>query len=185
MNNISKLLDCLAKTGVCQTGRRYLNSTGKDIETFIKVWRGWPEYWYEHSETAIKAMRTFLTEDDKNTLAKELLFTDYEGKITLNNRNSFPVFIVGKSNIVVNVPSYAVAKIYLFNEAKAMFNVEENAIINIETFDMSSIKVNNRKAQCTVYKYDQSEITGNVRVINKQYLRGEIFNGKEIQSKTY
>lgn len=180
-DNISKLLECLAKTGVCQTGRRYLNSTGKDFETLIKVWRGWPEYWYEHSEPTIKTMRQLLTKEDKQALAKEFLFVDFEGEVTLNNHTTAPIFVVGNSNVIFNAPHYKVAKLYLFNEAKVVFNIPENSILNIEMFDSSQLHVNNQTGKCTVYKYDQSTVSGHACIIEKEYIRGEIFNGKEIQ----
>nr|DAU07296.1 MAG TPA: hypothetical protein [Caudoviricetes sp.] len=184
-NNINRLLECLAKTGVCQTGKRYLNGTNKDLETLIKVWRGWPEYWYEHSEATIKLLRMFLTDQDKKTLAENFLFVDFFGEFRLNREFSEPIFIVGSSNVVINMPAYMVGKSYLFNEAKAMFNVSENAIFNIETFDTSHIEINNPQGKCTIYRYDQSIVSGTARVIDKEYIRGNVFNGKEFQPKTF
>lgn len=184
-NNIYKLLECLAETGVCQTGRRYLNGTNKDLETLVKVWRGWPEYWYEHSEATIKLLRSFLTDEDKRALAGKFLFIDFSGEVRLDRGFSEPIFIVGNSDIIVNMPAYMVGKSYLFNNAKAIFNVSDNAIFNIETFDTTHVKINNPQGKCTIYRYDQSIVSGTARIINREYIRGDVFNGNEFQPKTF
>ena len=79
MENIKALLDVLSKVGVCETGKRYLNGTDKDINVLIKVWKGWAEYLYEHSDFACKVLRKYLTEEDKKTLECESLFLDKVG----------------------------------------------------------------------------------------------------------
>lgn len=43
------ILTELAKTGVCNAGLRYLDSTDKSVDVLIKVWKRWPEYFCEHS----------------------------------------------------------------------------------------------------------------------------------------
>lgn len=177
-NNIKKLLEQLGGVGVCETGKRYLGGTKKDFQTLVKVWRGWPEYLYEHSEIALKFLRRFLTPDDMQRLSEESLFVDYAGEKMLNNTN--PVFIIGDSDVKLSMKNYAVAKIYLFGAAKVEVRVSEKAIVNIEAFNDSSVVVNNEAhGRCTVYQYDRAAVQGNAVIVKKQYVRGEVFNGRD------
>lgn len=177
--NIEILLECLAKNGVCQTGQRYLNGTRKDIATLAKVWRGWPEYLYEHSAFALAMFRKYLDNEDKLYLAKEFLFLDFSGTIELGNIT--PVFFTGNSKITLTMSEFATAKIYVFNNSEITINCNKNAFLNIEIFDDSTLNIiGGENGKCVVYQYDNSTIEGVAKVVHKIYMRGKVFNGREL-----
>lgn len=179
-DNIKRLLERLGNIGVCKTGQRYLSGTSQDFNTLVKVWRGWPEYFYEHSDIALKFMRDYLTGEDKIKLANENLFVDYSGLITAPSET--PVFVIGCSNIEINSDDYTVLKIYAFNNSSVEVNMSKNVIANIEAWNNSSITVNNaERGRCTVYQYDGAIVIGDARIVRRQYKRGEVFNGREMR----
>lgn len=182
---IKTLLECLAKNGVCQTGERYLNRNQKNIATLAKVWRGWPEYLYEHSAFALDMLRKYLDSEDKVFLSKDFLFLDYTGTIKLGGIS--PIYLIGESEVTLTMDDFATAKIYLFNSAKVAIICNRNAYLNIETFDNSELKIiNGEKGKCVVYQYDNSIIEGVAKIEYKEYIRGKVFNGNESEtSKTY
>ncbi len=182
-NNIETLLGLLAKLGVCRTGRRYLAGTKMDFDTLVKVWRGWPEFLCEHSEEACRLLREHLTADDRIRLAKENLFFDFKGVATLEN-TIHPVFVSGDSDVQLHVPEYAAVKLYAFNTATAYIAMRDNAILNAETYDCSRLRVyDGWRGKTMCYRYDDSEVYGVERVVSKEYVRGDVFNGKEIRGE--
>lgn len=177
---IKSLLDELAGCGVCQTGKRYLDGTQHDLSTLVKVWRGWPEYLYEHSDFALSVMRKYLDSPTKELLAEEALYVDYKGEAGTKKQSR--VFFLGDSDAEMNLDDYAVATIYLFNRAKVTLRPGANAVLAVETFDDSELHIEGgEKARITVYKYDRSKVTGTARIKPKEYKRGEVFNGEEIE----
>lgn len=185
-NNISNLLEEFTKVGVCETGKRYLKGTPKDIETLIKVWRRWPEYLYEHSEYALSILRKYLTEENKKYLAGQHLFVDFTGSVNISIENSeHPVFILGDSDCIVSTTHYAVLKMYVFNSSRVELSCEDHSINDIEAFNNSYLNINvDSDSKCKVYQYDKAEIIGNAEISSKEYKRGLVFNGKEINEKT-
>lgn len=181
--NIQKLIEELSYIGVCGTGLRWLNGKKKDIALLIKVWRQWPEYLYEHSEYALGLFRKHLTEQDIEHLATEHLFIDGKGTVEINLDNcSVPAFFLGESNCAVRVSDYGVAKIYAFNKSRLNITCTDRAIANVESFGDSDIYAHNDgTSKCTVYSYDNSSVSGNAHIIRKEYRRGEVFNGKEME----
>lgn len=178
-NNIETLLNLLAKLGVCRTGRRYLKGTQKDFDTLVKVWRNWPEFLCEHSAEACRLLRAYLTADDCQRLVKENLFFDYRGVVPLET-TVHPVFVVGDSDVQLCAPEFAVIKLYVFNGSMVTVTMADNAILNAETYDTSMLTVTGGwRGKTTCYRYDASEVRGAGRVVSKEYVRGEVFNGKE------
>lgn len=177
------LLGLLAKLGVCRTGRRYLKRTPQDFDTLVKVWRGWPEFLCEHSEEACRLLREYLTEEDKARLAAAYLFFDYKGMVSLES-TVHPLFVVGKSDVRLRVPEFGVVKLYVFNASSVSFVMSDNAILNAETYDKSDLRVyDGWRGKTTCYRYDDSDVYGVERVVSKDYVRGEVFNGKEIKGE--
>lgn len=175
---IETLLGCLAKNGVCPAGQRYLNGTRKDMATLVRVWRGWPEYLYEHSALALALFRRYLDDDDRSYLARESIFLDFSGTVTLGGTT--PVFFTGDSEATITMDGFATAKIYLFNNSRVTIRCNKNALLNIETFDDSRLDiVDGENGECVVYQYDSSTVGGVARIKRKEYIRGEVFNGNE------
>jgi hypothetical protein len=183
MENIKALLDVLSKVGVCETGKRYLNGTAKDINVLIKVWKGWAEYLYEHSDFACKVLRKYLTEEDKKTLECESLFLDKVGRP--NEFLKTPIFLVGDCDIEIDISPISFYKIYLFNKSKAKIHCGYDSIMDIEAFDESHVSIDGDTHRCTVYKYDKSTIEGSCKIKEKEYIRGAVFNGEEINSASH
>lgn len=180
-NNISILLDSLAKTGVCKTGRRYLAGTSKDLDVLIKVWRSWAEYLYEHSSLAIKLFRKYIDEETRNILADNWLFIDYSSECDLSKlTDNVPIFFVGDCDCNLIVPDYKVAKVYVFNASHITAKIGHNAYLNVETWDNAQFEVLDNQGKCVVYKYDHSVVSGDANVIQKEYHRGSCFNGQEL-----
>lgn len=182
-NNIETLLASLSKLGVCRTGRRYLSGTKMDFDTLVKVWRGWPEFLCEHSEEACRLLREHLTADDRLRLAMENLFFDFRGVVTLE-KTVHPVFVAGDSDVHIHIPEFAAVKLYVFNNSTAYVTMHDNAILNAETYDISQLRVyEGWRGKTTCYRYDGTDVMGVERVITKEYVRGDVFNGKEPKKK--
>ena len=180
---IEKLLSELSGCGVCQTGKRYLDGSPRDMATLVKVWRGWPEYLYEHSEFALSVLRKYLDGPAKEILAQEAIYVDHKGSAITHEASR--VFFMGDSVADLQLDDYAVATIYLFNSAKVTLHCGENACVSVETFDDSRLNIyGGEKGRITVYKYDRSIVTGAARIKPKEYKRGEVFNGRENDLKT-
>ncbi|MEG2004272.1 MAG: hypothetical protein RR057_06690, partial [Clostridia bacterium] len=145
-----ELLKDLAKIGVCKTGKRYLYTTTQDLNTLIKIWKGWPEYWYEHSEYAIRLMRYCIDDIDKVILQKENLYLDTEGMFEVGCGESV-VFIVGSSNITMVMKEYTATKIYIFNDSKVKINCSSTSIVNVEAWNDSSVKIESGKGVVYIY----------------------------------
>ena len=82
---ITRLLDKLVKRGVCQTGKRYLNTTQKDFSTLVKVWKNWPEYFCEHSKVIVEVLRDSLDAETKEALRAKNIFFDFVGDVKLDS----------------------------------------------------------------------------------------------------
>ena len=151
-------------------------------ELGLKIY-SYPEYLYEHSEYALGLFRKYLTEQDIEYLATEHLFIDGKVTVEINLDNcSVPVFFLGESNCAVRVRDYGVAKIYAFNKSRLNITCTDRAIANVESFGNSDIYAHNDgTSKCTVYSYDNSSVSGNAHIIRKEYRRGEVFNGKEME----
>lgn len=178
---IKKLLEILAKKGVCRTGKRYLNTTKKDFQTLVKVWKGWPEYFCEHSETIIKTLRESLDTEMKKALAESNIYIDYEGDITLKSDTA--IFFVGNTKANVVTEPFAMVKLYLFNEAQIDIKCTKNAYANIEAYDTTMVKLTNESdIEQVVFVYDEAKVEheGIANIHMKEYNRGEVFNGKEV-----
>ena len=178
---ITQLLEKLVKKGVCKTGKRYLSTTKKDFDTLVKVWKGWPEYFCEHSQTIVEVLRSTLDGETKKALRAKNIFFDFKGDVKLDSDTA--VFFVGNSKAEVELNTLAMVKIYLFNEAEVDITCRENSYANIEAYDTTKLQITNESfITSAVYSYDRSEveIAGKANLFNKEYKRGQIFNGKEI-----
>lgn len=181
-NTIQTLLASLASTGVCQTGKRYLQGTPQDLEVLIKVWRRWPEYWSEHSSFAIEMLRKFLNEDTKQYLAQKNLFFDFAGHADLDMKDATPVFVVGDSNVTLTTKDYGVAKIYLFNNARVSIACGKKSVVFVEAYDDTQFCVSkNNDSEICVYQYDMSVVVGDAKIKKCEHIRGEVFNGQETE----
>lgn len=180
MNNkdYTKLLNMLVRTGVCKTGKRYLKGTDKGFDTLVKVMKGWPEYLYEHSEVAIKLFRKYIDKEGKQALAENGIYFDFEGCKAVKS-NLSPIFIVGRSNVNLAILKNEIVKVYAFNESKANLLGKDSTFIDVEAWNDSSVEVYSGRG--VVYAYDNAAIKTDMRVVKKQYKRGDIFNGKEIE----
>ncbi|MCM1168893.1 MAG: hypothetical protein NC324_03045 [Bacteroides sp.] len=182
-NDMSGLLTELCKLGVCKSGRRYLERTEKDFDTLVKVWRGWPEFLTEHAEKALPLLRGFLTPGDRERLADRFLFVDHTGVRTVE-KTVYPVFVLGDSDVMLELPDYAVVKLYVFNNALVTVNMGERAILNIETYGNSEVRVRGAvSAKSTCYRYDDSTVSGVDEVRRAEHRRGEVFNGREMRKR--
>ena len=182
-NNIETLLSSLSKLGVCRTGRRYLASTKMDFDTLVKVWRGWPEFLCEHSVEVCRLLREHLTVDYRQRLAEKYLFIDQKEMVRLGS-TAYPVFVIGRSDVHLVVPDFAVVKLYVFNESVVTVEVGDDAILNAETYNTSMLIVKDGwRAKTLCYQYDASTVKGVERVVRKEYVRGEVFNGREIRRR--
>ena len=182
-DNIETLLSSLSKLGVCRTGRRYLAGTKMDFDTLVKVWRGWPEFLCEHSEEACRLLREYLTVDDRQHLADKYLFFDHKEMVRLGS-TAYPVFVIGRSDVHLVVPDFAVVKLYVFNESVVTVEVGDDAILNAETYNTAMLTVTGGwRGKTLCYQYDASSVKGVERVVHKEYVRGEVFNGKEMRRR--
>lgn len=181
--DMSALLGRLSRLGVCRTGRRYLERTEKDFDTLVKVWRGWPDFLGEHAEEALPILRRYLTADDKICLAERHLYVDHVGMADVTG-NTYPVFVVGDSDVRLTIPEYGVVKLYVFNNAHVTCDMGYRAILNIETYNTASVTLmDGCKGRSTCYCYDDSSAHGVEKTIRKEYRRGEVFNGKELKER--
>lgn len=177
--NIKKLLETAAQTGVCGTGKRYLDTHEKDVHTLVKVIKGWPEYFYEHSETIIDTIRENLDPETRSDLEFNNIFIDYKGEVQIDWSDT-GVYFMGNSDVTVRMKPFAVLKIYVFNKAKVTIYPAANAIIDIEAWNDSAVIIHPEEtAQASLYLYDQAQGTGAAKIKNKEYVRGQVFNGRE------
>lgn len=177
--NYTKLLNMLVRTGVCKTGKRYLKGTDKDFETLVKVMKGWPEYLYEHSEVAINLFRKYIDEEGKQALAENGIYFDFDGCKAIKNDLS-PIFIVGESNMNIAALENETVKVYIFNDSKVNLLGKDSTFIDLEAWNDSRVELSSGKG--IAYSYDNATIKTDMRVVKKQYKRGAIFNGKEINT---
>ena len=177
----SKLLNLLASTGVCKTGKRYLKGTDKGFDTLVKVMKGWPEYLYEHSEVAIDLLRKYIDNEDRSKLEKEGIYIDVvSAKLKTVKNNQTPIFILGNSTITLEGLDNQVIKVYVFNNSDVMILGGEGTFIDVEAWNNSHVELHTEKG--VAYCYDSATIETEARCVRKQYDRGEVFNGKELQN---
>ena len=169
----------LVRTGVCKTGKRYLKGADKNFDTLVKVMKGWPEYLYEHSEVAIKLFRKYIDEEGKHELAKNGVFFDFEGCKAIKSDLS-PIFIVGRSNVNLAVLENETVKAYVFNDSVVNLLGKDSTFIDLEAWNGSRVEL--RSGKGIAYSYDNATIKTDMRVVRKQYNRGEIFDGKELNT---
>ena len=178
-NKIKKLLETAAQTGVCRTGKRYLDTHEKDIHTLVKVIKGWPEYFYEHSETVIDTIRENLDEQTRDHLEFNNIFVDHEGEVQIDWSDT-GVYFMGNSDVTVRMKPFAVLKIYVFNKAKVTIHPAGNAIIDVEAWNNSAVIIHpGEAATASLYLYDQAQGTGSAKITRKEYERNQVFNGRE------
>lgn len=175
--NYERLLNTLVKKGVCKTGKRYLKTTNKNFDVFIRVMKGWPEYLYEHSQEAVKQCRKFIEIDDKKELTSKGVFLDSKGVYEVKNHMS-PIFVLGDSNVVLEVPNFETIKVYVFNNSTANIRAKENSYIDVEVWDNSHVQTLSNKV--VAYVYDKGSVEGPVKKYKKTYEKGKVFNGKEV-----
>lgn len=177
--NIKRLLETAAQTGVCGTGKRYLNTQEKDVHTLVKVIKGWPEYFYEHSETIIDTIRENMDQETRNHLEFNNIFVDYQGDAQINWSDT-GVYFIGNSDVTVRMKPFVVLKIYVFNQAKVTIHPADKAIINVEAWNNSQVIIHPEEtAQASLYLYDQAQATGAAKIEKKEYKRNQVFNGRE------
>ena len=177
--NIKKLLETAAQTGVCGTGKRYLDTHEKDVHTLVKVIKGWPEYFYEHSETVIDTIRENLDEQTRDHLEFNNIFVDHQGEAQIDWSDT-AVYFMGNSDVTVRMKPFAVLKIYTFNQAKVTIHPAENAFISVEAWNNSAVIIHPEEtAQASLYLYDQAQGTGAAKIKRKAYKRDQVFNGRE------
>lgn len=172
------ILETAAQTGVCRTGKRYLKQTPKDTSTLIKLMKAWPEYIQEHPDSALAIFRENMTDDLQAQLVAANIFIDYQGEATIGSDTA--VMLLGATRVDLNTEPFAVIKIYAFHTSKAVITPADNAIIDVEAWNDSSIGViKNTSANTTGRQYDNAQIIGADQLIKVDYKRGEVFNGKE------
>jgi hypothetical protein len=172
------ILEAAAKNGVCNTGKRYLKRTPRDTATLIKLMKAWPEYIEEHSQEALELLRHNITDELQNQLREANIFLDFKGAPTLTSDTA--VMLLGDTRVDLTTDPFAVVKIYAFHESKAIIAPGDNAIIDVEAWNDSSIGViKNTSANTTGRQYDNAQIIGADQLIKADHKRGEVFNGKE------
>lgn len=172
------ILETAAQTGVCRTGKRYLKQTPKDTSTLIKLMKAWPEYIQEHPDSALAIFRENMTDDLQAQLVAANIFIDYQGEATIGSDTA--VMLLGATRMDLNTEPFAVIKIYAFHTSKAVITPADNAIIDVEAWNDSSIGViKNTSANTTGRQYDNAQIIGADQLIKVDHKRGEVFNGKE------
>lgn len=172
------ILEAAAKNGVCNTGKRYLKRTPRDTATLIKLMKAWPEYIQEHPDSALAIFRENMTDDLQAQLVAANIFIDYQGEATIGSDTA--VMLLGATRVDLNTEPFAVVKIYAFHESKAIIAPGDNAIIDVEAWNDSSIGViKNTSANTTGRQYDNAQIIGADQLIKADHKRGEVFNGKE------
>ncbi len=177
---ITQLLEKLVRKGVCKTGKRYLSTTKKDFDTLVKVWKGWPEYFCEHSQTIVEVLRNTLDGETKKALRAKNIFFDFVGDVKLDSDAA--VFFVGDTKANVETNPLAMVKIYLFNEAEVKLTCNEDTYANVEAYDKTKLQLANKSSiRPVVYSYDDAkvEVVGRASIHKKYYKRGEVFNGIE------
>lgn len=182
MKNIDELFAILSKMGICETGRRYWKMSPKNLETIIKAWKEWPEFIAEHGNDALLVLRKYITsEDDIRLMASKNIYLDtiISDKIISSDTN---VSICGKTTGTIITEDYSVVKIYAYHSSNINVICGKNAIVSVESYHNSAVNIEG----CTNNKmflemYHNSNITNNIgaNVQKKQYIAGEVFNGKE------
>lgn len=176
------ILETAARDGVCQTGKRYLKQTPKDTSTLIKLMKAWPEYVQEHPDSALDIIRQNMDDDLQAQLTAANIFIDYHGSATIGSDTA--VIVMGDSSIKIDTVSFAVTKIYCFNNSRASITPGDSSIIDLEAWNRSQVIISeNESAITTAHVYDQAEVVGVNKINKKEYQRGQIFNGKEINHK--
>lgn len=177
-----RLFKELADLGVCASGRRLWRQSSRDEDMIIKVWKRWPEYWVEHSDKALDIVRRYFSStEDLHRLEDNYIYLDRNTNAEIGSTDV--VFIVGDSDMEINVKDWAVVKVYCFNTSKLRISCGFHAYVNIECYDNSRLTVDSNKGCCTVYAYDDSRIDGDlhhVSISRVKAQRGEVFNGKDI-----
>lgn len=177
-----KLFSELADLGVCSSGRRLWGRSNKDVDMIIKVWKRWPEYFMEHSTPALEIVRRyFASEQDLKKLEDNRIFLDRQINAELGSEDY--VFVIGDSSGVIKIKDWATVKLYCFNNASINMECGLHSYVNVECYDRSGLSVLSNNGTCTVYAYDDSFIDTScelVRVIRKDLIRGQVFNGEEI-----
>lgn len=182
--NARAILELAAKTGVCRTGRRYLATTKKDIHTLVKVWKNWPEYFYEHSGTALEVVRANIDPEIQSHLKTNNIFVDYTGDAKIDT-SDVAVYVMGDSETKITTTDYVVLKIYLFNRATVELRPAKNAIIEVEAWDNTKVIVHpEEEAKVNVYLYGDAQGTGSATFVKKEYERNTVFNGREPTKQT-
>ena len=144
--------------------------------------KAWPEYVQEHPESALDIIRQNMDDDLQARLTAANIFIDYKGKATIGSDTA--IIIMGDSDIDMNTAQFAVTKIYCFNNSRASITPGDRSIIDIEAWNSSQVIISeNESAITTAYIYDQAEVVGVNKINQKEYKRGQIFNGKEINHK--
>lgn len=172
------ILTELAKTGVCNAGLRYLDSTDKSVDVLIKVWKRWPEYFCEHSCLATNTIRTMANDELLSRFAENNLYIDSRGEVALDS--DVAVFFVGKSKSTIKTLPNSIIKIYVYNESDIEIEIGVGSKVNIEAYDASKVLVSNGTTENSkVYQYDDSFISCGGTVVKKKYMRGDVFNGTD------
>lgn len=182
INNATSIINKIIKSGhVCQTGKRYVKGTPKDMSTLIKVAKGWPEYFYEHASEVIWTLREYLKEEELQQMLNNNIFIDTNLEEGQEIGNETAAYFLGTTNGILHIRPGAVTKLYLFNNAVLYIKPGQNSIISVECWNNTRVIIDQEPtAKAEVYLYDLAQATGDANIINKEYKRGEIFNGKEI-----
>ena len=84
---------------------------------------------------------------------------------------------------MIKIKDWATVKLYCFNNASINMECGLHSYVNVECYDRSRLSVLSNNGTCMVYAYDDSFIDTPcelVRVIRKDLIRGQVFNGEEI-----
>lgn len=180
--NVDDLFNELADLGVCASGRRLWSQSSKDTNMIIKVWKRWPEYFVEHSDSALEIVRRYFTsKQDKEKLEENCIYLDRNIDVDLGSEES--VFVVGLSSGIIRIKDWATVKLYCFNTSNLKIECGFHSYVNIECYNSSKLSVLSNKGTCTVYTYDDSIIDAtmdSVNVVRKELKRGKVFNGQEV-----
>ena len=182
MQQSTKLLQQLSKIGVCKSGQRYLKTTKQDTDVLIKVWKKWPEYFCEHAEGVTSIIRSMLTHEIDEQLTRNNIYVDFVGSAETDSDNA--IFFVGNCKSKINVKAWAVCKIYLYNKSHVTIEAGSNAVIFVEAYNNAYVEIKGDKTvKSSVYMYDSTVSVGFAKVTKEQYMRGQVFNGREMDHK--
>ena len=176
------ILETAVQTGVCNTGKRYLKRTPRDAATLIKLMKAWPEYIQEHPDIALDIIRENMNDELRSQLIADNIFVDYRGEATIGSDTA--IMLLGDSNLDVIIETFAVAKIYAFHQSRAIITPGDSSIIDVEAYNDTNIGIiKNASAKTTGRQYDNARIVGAHHLINAEYTRTELLNGKKINHK--